>query len=457
MFDFKSNCTNDPNFGSLWGLYNATNPNIDINACQAWPISQGAGINVAIVDTGIDLLHNDLQSNIHPMSYDCQTNTSPSFLRPLNNNFYHGTHVAGTVGAVGNNNLQVVGVAPQSKLMSISHSMIITPTYSSEIASGISWAYQHGADVINNSFGDQGGQYYNEIHSTILENAIINAMTLGRNNLGTLVVFSSGNFDYLGMNYPANFNDNILVVSAINSIGDRYSTSAGGEKLDVIAPGQNILSTMPNNGTDSNSGTSMASPHAAGVCALVLAVNPSLSGQQVRDIIEQTCQKVGDYSYLTTAGRPNGTWHRDRGYGLIDAYAAVQAASCFFSTADLMIKDSAADVGDQPNEITQYMWASTDIWIRRQQDGASNDTHENPIYSPTVPNYIYVRITNRGCHASIGGEQLKFYWAKGGTSLAWPNSWNGENYFPSPYPSPNAFIKLGNIVDTVNIPILAPG
>jgi subtilisin family serine protease len=324
MFDFKPTCTNDTMFGSLWGLNNISNPNIDINACQAWNISQGANVNVAILDQGVDKVHNDLSSNISPTSFNCQTGTSPSGTPDT-----HGTHVAGIVGAVRNNNLQVVGVAPQSKLMSISHPLTLTPNISAELASGISFAWQNGAAAINNSWGDQGGTFFNQLHSTILENSIVNAMTQGRNGKGTLVIFAAGNFGGSGpiMDYPANFHDDIIAVGSITSTGVRSNFSGFGPRLDVVAPGSGILSTSPGNNTTTLSGTSMAAPHVTGIVALILAVNPNLTRCQVTSIIEGTSQKIGGYSYTVTSGRPSGTWNNEMGYGLVDAFAAVQAAS----------------------------------------------------------------------------------------------------------------------------------
>ncbi|QSB28682.1 S8 family serine peptidase [Flavobacterium sp. CLA17] len=356
MFDFQNSCTNDPSFGSLWGLNNVANPNVDINACQAWNISQGSGVKVAVVDQGIDKTHNDLAGNMSTLSFDTQSGTSPSVF----NGGEHGTHIAGTIGAIKDNNLQVVGVAPLSKIMSVSHSLSATPNISAELASGISWAYQNGADVINNSWGDQGGQFYGQLHSAILENAIVNAMTFGRSNKGTVIVFASGNYGGSGaiMDYPGNFNDNILSVGSITSNGNRSVFSGYGTRLDVVAPGSNILSTLPYNTTGPLDGTSMASPHVVGVCALILSANPFLTGQQVRDIIEQTSQKVGPYSYVTTAGRPNGTWNNQMGYGLIDAYAAVSVVQCFGSISGAnQICTNAAYTA--PGGGTTYNWSVT--------------------------------------------------------------------------------------------------
>lgn len=442
--DFLSDdrfCSNDPLFGSLWGLNNSTNPNHDINVCQAWSITEGNGVNVAVLDTGIELTHNDLINNLSNLSYDSETNSSPSFITYSNPWADHGTHCAGTIAAEKDNNLQVVGVAPQSTLMSISNTLSGNPNSRMKRADGINWAWQNGADIISNSWGS-GVQYQ------IIDDAINNALQNGRNGKGTIIVFATGN-DSGAIGYPANSNPNILSVGAMTSSGTRSNFSNFGIQLDVVAPGSNILSTVLNNGTGSKNGTSMAAPHVAGVAALILSINPCLTGQQVRDIIEQTAQKVGGYSYTTTAGRPNGTWNNQMGYGLVDAHAAVlMAQSMGSATLDLMVNDGVDDIGDEPNNITQYMWASTDIWIRNNDDNGFE--HQNPEYHPTNPNYAYVRVTNKSCVPSNGDEILKFYWAKAGSSLAWPESWDGNNYFSQ---GP----LLGAPVGQVTIPVLQAG
>ena len=319
IFNFQTNCANDTNFGSLWGLNNSSNSNVDINACDAWTITEGNGVNVAVIDTGIELEHDDLELNILPTSYDCQTQTSPSILRPQYSWFDHGTHVAGTIGAVKDNNLQVVGVSPQSKLISISHSLAFTPNISAELASGFSWAYQNGADVINNSWGDPDPNGSN-LGSPLLEDAITDAILYGRNGQGTVIVFATGN-ENGGLRYPANSIADIIAVGSITSSGSRSSFSNYGNLLDIVAPGSNILSTIPYDNITNKSGTSMASPHIAGVVALILSVNPCLSHQQVSNIIEITAQKVGSYPYTNNSNRPNGIWNDQMGYGLVDAYA----------------------------------------------------------------------------------------------------------------------------------------
>lgn len=449
MFNFERTCTNDTNFGSLWGLDNSSNPAIDINACQAWTITQGLGSKAAILDQGIDISHNDLDTNILGPGYNAPTGTSPSIFGGAS----HGTHVAGTVGAIKDNNLQVVGVSPKSKILPISHPLTLTPTISAELASGMSWAWQNNADVINNSWGDQGGAYYSQLQSAILENAILNALTLGRNGLGTLVVFAAGNYGTSGavMDYPGTYHNDITTVGSITSSGARSSFSGYGTKLDVVAPGSNILSTLPGNNIGSMNGTSMASPHVTGTIALILSINPCLTALQVRNILESTSQKVGGYPYAAAAGRPNGNWNNEMGYGLIDAYAAVlMAQSILNPNLDLYVKDSQTplDTGIQPNTVTPYMWNSQDIWVRVYADNGL--VHQNPDYSPTGnPNTVYVRVKNRSCVPSTGNEKLRLYWAKAGTSLSWPASWNGTTILGGQ--------SMGNLIGTVLIPALLPG
>ncbi|WP_448824701.1 S8 family serine peptidase [Capnocytophaga ochracea] len=315
IFDFKGECANDPYFKDLWGLGS-------INICKAWNLSTGSGVNVAVVDQGVDKSHNDLRQNIHPLSFNTVTGKIGS---DFESDEDHGTHVAGIVSAVKDNHLQVVGVAPNAKIMSVSNPLVVSANISAELANGISWAWKNGADVINNSWGDQGGNLYENLHSSILEEAISEAITQGRNGKGTIVLFASGNFSPK-IDYPAYANPDILVVGAIQSDKRRWVRSGYGKELDVVAPGVGILSTTPNNSLYSYNGTSMACPHVAGVAALILSVNPNLTAKQVSDIIEKTAQKVGGYNYQNDPNHPNGTWNYEMGYGLVDAYEAVKTA-----------------------------------------------------------------------------------------------------------------------------------
>lgn len=340
--DFLSDdvlCTNDPMFSKLWGLRNTKNPNYDINICEAWSISEGINTKIAVLDQGIFKDHIDLHSNIYSLSYNTETNSSPSKLLGR-----HGTHCAGTIAAVKNNNIQVVGVSPLAKLIDISNSLSSIPNSRIKRADGLNWAWKNGADIISNSWGSS-------VKYQIIDDAIDSALTRGRNGKGCVVVFASGNDHDFKVGYPANSNSNILAVGAMNYEGYRANFSNYGKELDVVAPGVDILSTIPNNEIDSWNGTSMATPHVAGVAALILSVNPNLTGQEVRDIIEKTAQKVRPdlYNYQSDQSHPNGTWNNEMGYGLVDAYAAVKMAKIPDTPADLLIRDYVGDDGEEPS------------------------------------------------------------------------------------------------------------
>ncbi|MDX1701882.1 MAG: S8 family serine peptidase, partial [Melioribacteraceae bacterium] len=353
MFDFSPKCTNDGNFNDLWGLDNNTTPGIDINICNAWNISEGNGVTVAVLDQGVFVNHNDLDANISNLSYDTENGTSPSVFVAGN---IHGTHVAGTIAAEKDNNLQIVGVAPESEIMSVSNRLEISNTVSEELADGLNWATQNGADVINNSWGDQGGQFYNQLHSQLLENAITNALNNGRNGKGTVLVFASGNSSP-AIDYPANFDPDILCVGAIDINGSRANFSGYGSDLDVVAPGVDILSTVPNQGTASLNGTSMAAPHVSGLAALILSKNPDLDVEEVNNIIEKTTKKIGGYGYSTTSGRPNGKWDDEAGYGLINAYSALQSTSFKINGPSQFCPSASYSINPKPSSNSTISWS----------------------------------------------------------------------------------------------------
>lgn len=312
--DFSSEndalCSYDPLVTQQWGLYNANYDDIDISICGAWSYATGRGIKIGILDQGVDVNHIDLSQNISPLSFDTESGTSPAKLFGD-----HGTHCAGIAAAVRNNGIQVAGVAPDAKIVSISNSLAGTSNSRLKRADGIVWAYKNGVDVISNSWGSSTE------HAAINE-AIADAFKYGREGKGCIIVFAAGNDgNIFPVAYPANCNDKIIAVGALDRDGTIASFSQTGDKLDVVAPGVEVLSTIPNNDTISWKGTSMACPHVAGLAALILERNPRLTVTQVNDIIEKNTKKVGPNSYNET--RKNGTWNKTHGYGLIDAEKAL--------------------------------------------------------------------------------------------------------------------------------------
>lgn len=310
--DLSSNdliCSNDPMFNQQWGLYNSNYPGIDISVSSAWNYSTGKNIKIAILDTGVDLDHIDLSSNISSLSYDTETNTSPSIYSGD-----HGTHCAGIAAAIKDNGIQIAGVAPEATIVSISNSFEFSTNSRLKRADGIVWAYQNGADIISNSWSS--GTY----HAAINE-AIYDAFRYGRQGKGCVITFASGNDSFNSVNYPANCNDTILAVGAINNTGTRAGSSNYGTELDLVAPGIHILSTIPDDQTGYKSGTSMACPHVAGVAALILERNSELTVNQVNSIICSNAKKLSGVNFNFT--KPDGTWNNEYGYGLVDAYNSV--------------------------------------------------------------------------------------------------------------------------------------
>lgn len=324
MFVLAPFATNDPLFSQQWGLKNTTYPGYDINVEGAWAISTGAGVKVAVVDNKIDPFHIDLSSNYHSASYDVTTGYPCTFIDGED----HGTFVAGIVGAVGNNNNQIAGVAYDSKIMRVRRKYEQNDNYDL-IASGINWAWQNGADIINCSWGEVGA------FSQLLETSIVNAMTFGRSGKGTVVVCALGNTGDTSTTFPACVDSLILTVGAIGRDGYRWTGSTYGLALDVVAPGDEVISTLPCNTTGLGSGTSFAAPHVSGVAALMLSANPNLKREEVVRFIELTAKKIspgGAYTYYSTQNRWNGKWNTEMGYGLVDAAAAVTVAQYAGST-----------------------------------------------------------------------------------------------------------------------------
>lgn len=319
MFDMKPSCINETAWitGDLWNLQ-------AINCCDAWEFTKGKdSIIVAVLDTGIEPGHIEFPRLLD--GYDAITGESAVVYHNIDSFHtksvkYHGTMVAGFIAAAQNGQF-ISGVAPNVTLLPISHNFKLSETMSEELANGISWAWKSGAHIINNSWGDTDAT----LHSALLEDAIHDALTKGRDGLGTIVTFASGN-DY-SINYPAYVNDSIICVGSINESFQWVDGSGYGEKLDVVAPGEDLLGTVPfyeGNVYPGSSGTSFACPHVSGIAALMLSVNPFLDVCQLAAIIDSTSNKLEGFDYIDVF--PYGSWNLKTGYGLVDAGKAVNAA-----------------------------------------------------------------------------------------------------------------------------------
>jgi subtilisin family serine protease len=306
---------NDTRFGDLWGLHNTGQsggtPDADIDALEAWAYTTGnSNVIVAVIDTGIDYNHPELSDNMwvnpdpDPLLNDIHGirfisgNGQPTSGDPMDDQG-HGTHVAGTIGAAGNNNLGIIGVNWNVQLMALK---FITAANQGSIVDAIAcieYAVEHGAHLSNNSWG--GGGY-----SQALQEAIAAA---GRaNQLFVVAAGNSGtNNDDLPF-WPSNINEpNVIAVANSSRTDSRWSSSNYGvNSVHLAAPGAAIWSTLPNNSYASYTGTSMAAPHVAGTAALLLSRFPNAPYTDLRRWLLDSVDPLANWTSLVeTGGRLN--------------------------------------------------------------------------------------------------------------------------------------------------------
>jgi subtilisin family serine protease len=410
----RLNLTTNPLYTYQWGLnnigQNGGTSGIDINAPEAWQITQGVNnIKIAVIDQGVDLDHPDLASNLLT-GYDATDGGLGGVNGDCYGNDSHGTACAGIIVAIDNDE-GIKGVAPNCRVVPI------RVTYTSGlyeiwdedwIVDAINYAWDAAnSDILSCSWG--GGSSSSAINSEIND-----ALTYGRNNLGCVLVFASGNFN-TSVQYPANSNYNILAVGTISPCGERknpyscdgedwirpilippgYDFLGGsnyGDQLDIMAPGVFIPTTDIQNTAGYNNtnpihdndfsnksytnwfnGTSAATPHVAGVAALILSANPFLTGQQVRNTIESTAQKVRTdlYTYSTVSGRSNGTWNNQMGYGLVNAYSSTLAIRIQISGPSMLCSSGGSySISNVPSGAS-ITWSSSTGIARTSAQGSN--------------------------------------------------------------------------------------
>jgi subtilisin family serine protease len=262
------------------------------NMEQAWGITTGnSNIIVAVVDTGVDLNHPDLWSRLLP-GYDYVNNDSSP-----DDDEGHGTHVAGIIGAIGNNSSGITGMCWNVSILPVKVMDSNGEGDLSDIFLGIEYAYNHGAKVINLSLGGS----YSDLFQSVIDDAY---------NAGAIIVAAAGNggLDNIGDNLtlvskmsPVCNDGNSNKIIGVASIGTSLSKSSysnySSNYVDICAIGESILSTYPNDTYAALSGTSMAAPAVSGIIALLLSLAPDLSPAQVMDYINKTAFYIDNYNF----------------------------------------------------------------------------------------------------------------------------------------------------------------
>lgn len=288
--------------------------------------NKGTGVKIAIIDSGIDRYHLDLNANyVIGGGYDFVNDDSD----PMDDNG-HGTHVAGT-GAAEDNGMGVVGVAPEADLYALKVLSASGSGSWSDIIAALQWAVDNGIQVTNNSYGSStnpGGAVQAAFDNSYYEYGILHVAAAG----------NSGNPKGKGNNvgYPARFGS-VIAVAATDDNNNRASFSSTGDTVELAAPGVAINSTKLGGGYVEFNGTSMASPHVAGAAALVIAGGIT-SNDEVRERLANTAYDLGK------PGRDP-----QYGYGLVDAYKAADIGPpndppvvSIISPADASTEDSGA-------------------------------------------------------------------------------------------------------------------
>jgi len=279
--------TNDPGRPSQWAL---TQFSFESN----WPTTNGTGVCVAVVDSGIALNHVDLAGKV-AASADWSGEGVASYGN-------HATHVAGIIAAIANNGQGVVGAAPGVSLLNAKAlTAALGEGTTTGVAQAITWAVDNGAEVINTSVGGSSGS-----------SALLQAIDYAQAH-DVVLVASGGNEGLNGNSpsWPAAY-DWPIAAASITDTGARSSFSTQGSYLDVAAPGSSILSTITSNLYGYMSGTSMAAPYVTAVAALARGAHPAESATQIRSRVIGTATDVGDPG-----------WDSSFGWGIINPTAAL--------------------------------------------------------------------------------------------------------------------------------------
>ena len=376
--------TNDPLYNRQWSIENTGislqsngTPGADMSVDSAWTLSQGnAAIKIAILDSGVDTLHEDLINNIlvgfdafHTDTTDTKGYPTPNF-----SSDGHGTACAGIVAAESDNSIGIAGIANQCKIVPIrifyyqdyGGSVGVQATTNRDaLVSGSAYAWRvANVDVMSTSAGLSPlfiGVLF--INTQLVSEEINEAFLGGRNGYGVPMFFSAGNDDFNDVLWPADM-PNTIAIGASSMCDERKNPndcspenwgSSYGVTLDVIAPGVRITTTdmMGSNGftntpyTTTFNGTSAACPNAAGVGALILALSPGLHARDVKAILNITADRVSNYVYDSTT--IHGTWNEEVGHGRVNAFEALKLSLSYQTSVGIQEVKQALSFNIFPN------------------------------------------------------------------------------------------------------------
>lgn len=312
---------NDPGVNYIWSFLSAEKNGVSVdNAYKEYGTTNTTPVIVAVVDTGVDVNHEDLKKNIWVNQNEIPNNgvddDNNGYIDDINgintlvrdadgkatvnikDTHSHGTHVSGTIAAAQNNGVGIAGIASNVKIMGIRTVPNSSDETDVDVAEAFIYAARNGAKIINCSFGKNNNEGRQLIPDTL--------KYIGE-KFGVLVIVAAGNDSRdidKKLTYPASLNsDNLLVIASTTSDGGLSGFSNFGKiNVDVAAPGSSIYSTVPGNKYEYMSGTSMATPTTVGVAAEILSHNPNLTVAQLKDVLINSVTKVKRFQEKMVSG-----------------------------------------------------------------------------------------------------------------------------------------------------------
>jgi len=357
-FEVKSNTSEDEaeaQESTLWNI-----DAIKADSAHTENIT-GSGVKIAVMDSGIDVY-----SEVIPKGGVDLVDPTEGYGDDMTG---HGTGVAGIIGAPMDDS-GIIGVAPDAEIYNVKVLDSSNSANVSRIIEGLDWCIENDMDIINMSFGTDN-------YSRALDEKIAEV-----EQAGILMVSSAGNGE--NIQYPAKF-DSVIAVGSVDSSMEKATASATGEELELVAPGENVMSTMLIGGYGAQSGTSMAAPHITGAAALLLSKDLTKSSDFIRELLSATANDLGDDNLY--------------GNGIVDVYYGLEIYDDFetnYSETNYIVPD---------NDSTQQTFEDEDIFVVGQW---SHDGHKGTIdYSYNQTSYnvrfpTYVKAVSKYCDDKLG-------------------------------------------------------
>jgi subtilisin family serine protease len=436
---------NDPRFDELWGLRNTGQtggtPGADIRATDAWALATGdTNTIVAVLDTGIDYTHPDLAENLWTNPGETPGNGidddgngivddvygarwtsgsgAPTSGNPMDGNS-HGTHVAGTIAARGNNGIGVAGVNWRARLMALKFLSDAGSGFIADAVSALDYAIDQGAKLSNNSWG--GGGY-----SQAMKDMIDAAGAAG--HLFVTAAGNSASDNDLIPQYPATYNcPNIVSVASSDHDDARSSFSCFGRTtVHLAAPGSSILSTVPGGGYGMLSGTSMATPHVAGAAALLWSLHPTAPYALIKQALIEGVDILPEWTDRTVAG---GRLNVARAIQLVNPHFRLDGAPALPAmvppggavTFNVIFRPIEAGVhtgrlrivsNDASSPTTEVALAGSAVNDALEITPAGGFVSEGPPGGPFAPDRMVYTLTNAGAASLNWSASVVSAWAQ---------------------------------------------